>query len=83
MRYPQLSTERRSFVPDRRMTPDHKRKTLVEAGFNHIVVINTDMSVRSRGAIEAAFFNRNDAEAMVARLNAIYSADAFVVENLC
>lgn len=76
-------TDRRSIGPDRRMTPDYKRAGLLAMGFTHVVVIAVDVSVRTRGTIEAAFRCECDATHLATRLCHLYSHEnAFVVEQL-
>ncbi len=76
MKRPVLSTERRSILPDRRMTPEHRRTLLLEMGFTHVVI-------RLGGKMEAAFSDKADATQFADRLIRLYGClNAVTVEQL-
>lgn len=59
------------------------RELLKMAGMNYIIVCNSIYSVRERGAIDCAFFNKTDAEHALERLSKIYrDEEPFVIEEL-
>jgi hypothetical protein len=55
---------------------------LLDMNLEWAVILTADVSVKVVGSVEAAFYNRFDANVLAERLNKAYNFEAFIVVNL-